>query len=63
MASRYYGARRYYKNTRDESDDGQFGAAVVLTQFNYARGYSEGGGVKVKYNNGILMHTLTFPTI
>jgi hypothetical protein len=33
-------------------DDGQFGQAVVLTQFNYARGYSEGGEVKLKYYNG-----------
>ena len=33
-------------------DDGQFGQAVVLTQFNYARGYSEGGEVKAKYVNG-----------
>ena len=33
-------------------DDGQFGSAVVLTQFNYARGYSEGGEVKAKYVNG-----------
>jgi outer membrane receptor protein involved in Fe transport len=46
------GLDAYYKNTRDEIDDGQFGAAIVLTQFNYARGYSEGGEVKVKYNNG-----------
>ena len=33
-------------------DDGQFGAAVVLTQFNYAEGYSEGGEFKLKYTNG-----------
>jgi hypothetical protein len=33
-------------------DDGQFGAAVVLTQFNYAEGYSEGGEFKLKYKNG-----------
>ena len=33
-------------------DDGQFGQAVVLTQFNYTRGYSEGGEFKLKYNNG-----------
>jgi outer membrane receptor protein involved in Fe transport len=46
------GLDAYYKNARDQIDDGQFGAAVVLTQFNYARGYSEGGEVKIKYNNG-----------
>jgi outer membrane receptor protein involved in Fe transport len=33
-------------------DDGQFGQAVVLTQFNWARGYSEGAEAKVKYQNG-----------
>ena len=33
-------------------DDGQFGSAVVLTQFNYAEGYSEGGEFKLKYTNG-----------
>jgi outer membrane receptor protein involved in Fe transport len=42
----------YYKDARDMLDDGQFGSAVVLTQFNYARGYSEGGEVKAKYVNG-----------
>jgi outer membrane receptor protein involved in Fe transport len=39
----------YYKTARDMIDDGQFGQAVVLTQFNYARGYSEGAEFKVKY--------------
>jgi outer membrane receptor protein involved in Fe transport len=42
----------YYKIARDMIDDGQFGAAVVLTQFNYAEGYSEGGEFKLKYING-----------
>ena len=42
----------YYKNARDQIDDGQFGAALVLTQFNYAYGFSEGGEFKLKYTNG-----------
>ncbi len=42
----------YYKDARDLLDDGQFGQAVVLTQFNWARGYSEGGEFKLKYKNG-----------
>jgi outer membrane receptor protein involved in Fe transport len=46
------GVDAYYKNARDMIDDGQFGSAVVLTQFNYARGYSEGGEFKLKYTNG-----------
>ncbi len=44
------GLDAYYKMARDMIDDGQFGAAVVLTQFNYARGYSEGGEFKLKYH-------------
>ena len=43
------GVDGYYKDARDLLDDGQFGAAVVLTQFNYARGYSEGGEAKARY--------------
>jgi outer membrane receptor protein involved in Fe transport len=46
------GVDAYYKNTRDQIDDGQFGAAVVLTQFNFERGFSEGGEYKLKYANG-----------
>ena len=46
------GLDAYYKMAKDMIDDGQFGAAVVLTQFNYARGYSEGGEFKLKYSNG-----------
>jgi outer membrane receptor protein involved in Fe transport len=46
------GADAYYKSTRDQIDDGQFGAAVVLTQFNFAEGFSEGGEFKLKYTNG-----------
>jgi outer membrane receptor protein involved in Fe transport len=46
------GIDAYYKMAKDMIDDGQFGAAVVLTQFNYARGYSEGGEFKIKYTDG-----------
>jgi outer membrane receptor protein involved in Fe transport len=46
------GIDAYYKIAKDMIDDGQFGQAVVLTQFNYARGYSEGGEFKLKYRNG-----------
>jgi outer membrane receptor protein involved in Fe transport len=44
----------YYKIATDLIDDGQFGQAVVLTQFNWARGYSEGVEAKAKYQNGNL---------
>ena len=46
------GIDAYYKMARNMIDDGQFGQAVVLTQFNWARGYSEGGEFKLKYRNG-----------
>src|SRR5271154_4611106 len=45
------GLMLYYKDARDLIDDGQFGQAVVLTQFNWARGYSEGGEFKLKYTH------------
>jgi outer membrane receptor protein involved in Fe transport len=42
----------YYKIATNLIDDGQFGQAVVLTQFNWARGYSEGVEAKARYQNG-----------
>jgi outer membrane receptor protein involved in Fe transport len=45
------GADAYYKIATDLLDDGQFGQAVVLTQFNYANGYSEGFELKAKYQH------------
>jgi len=46
------GVDAYYKIATDMIDDGQFGQAVILTQFNYAKGYSEGIEFKAKYQNG-----------
>jgi hypothetical protein len=43
------GADVYEKRATDQLDDGQFGQAVVLTQFNYARGYSRGMEFKLNY--------------
>ena len=45
------GADVYYKVGTDFLDDGQFGQAPMLTQFNYAQGYSEGVELKAKYQN------------
>jgi outer membrane receptor protein involved in Fe transport len=42
----------YYKQSTDTLDDGQFGQAVVLTQFNYARGFSQGAEFKINYDRG-----------
>jgi outer membrane receptor protein involved in Fe transport len=42
----------YYKRSTDTLDDGQFGQAVVLDQFNYARGFSRGAEFKISYTLG-----------
>jgi outer membrane receptor protein involved in Fe transport len=42
----------YYKRSTDTLDDGQFGQAVVLNEFNYARGFSRGAEFKVNYSRG-----------
>jgi outer membrane receptor protein involved in Fe transport len=46
------GADVYYKRSTDTLDDGQFGQAVVLTQFNYAEGFSRGAELKLNYQHG-----------
>jgi hypothetical protein len=40
----------YYKRSTDTLDDGQFGQAVVLDQFNYAHGFSQGAEFKIDYD-------------
>jgi outer membrane receptor protein involved in Fe transport len=42
----------YYKRSTDTLDDGQFGQAVVLNQFNYADGFSRGAELKISYYEG-----------
>jgi outer membrane receptor protein involved in Fe transport len=42
----------YYKLARDLLDDGQFGAAYVLSGFNYERGENVGVELKATYKNG-----------
>jgi outer membrane receptor protein involved in Fe transport len=42
----------YYKIARDLLDDGQFGAAYVLSGFNYERGENIGVELTTKYVNG-----------
>ncbi|MGA3156591.1 MAG: TonB-dependent receptor, partial [Steroidobacteraceae bacterium] len=46
------GLDAYYKRSTDTLDDGQFGQAVVLDQFNYADGFSRGGEFKINYSAG-----------
>jgi outer membrane receptor protein involved in Fe transport len=46
------GLDAYYKAARDMIDDGQFGAAYVLTAFNFDRGTNVGIELKSSYTNG-----------
>jgi outer membrane receptor protein involved in Fe transport len=46
------GVDAYYKIATDLLDNGLFGQALVLSAFNYARGYNEGVEFKAKYNSG-----------
>lgn len=46
------GVDGYYKIGRDLLDDGQFGAAYVLSGFNYDRGENVGVELKSTYRNG-----------
>ena len=48
------GVDAYYKIAQDLIDNGQFGQALVLSAFNYARGYNEGIEFKAKYTSGNL---------
>lgn len=46
------GIDAYYKSARDLLDDGQFGAAYVLTAFNYAKADNVGVEFKTSYTEG-----------
>ncbi|MBR0870417.1 TonB-dependent receptor [Bradyrhizobium tropiciagri] len=45
------GMDAYYKIATDLLDDGQFGAAYVLTAFNYAKGTNEGVELTARYDH------------
>lgn len=46
------GVDAYYKTARNLLDDGQFGAAYVLTAFNYDKAYNAGVEFKANYVDG-----------
>ena len=46
------GLDAYYKDVRHLLDEGQFGAPIILTPFNYARGYIRGVELSSAYVNG-----------
>jgi outer membrane receptor protein involved in Fe transport len=46
------GIDAYYKIARDLIDNGNFGQALVLSAFNYAKGVTEGVELSAKFNSG-----------
>jgi outer membrane receptor protein involved in Fe transport len=42
----------YYKLARNLIDEGQFGAPVILTAFNYAKAYVAGAVLTISYDQG-----------
>jgi outer membrane receptor protein involved in Fe transport len=46
------GIDAYYKYSRNLLDEGQFGAPVILTPFNYHVGYNKGVELTTSYGNG-----------
>jgi len=46
------GLDAYYKIANDLIDNGNFGQALVLSAFNYAKGYNEGVELKGKFTSG-----------
>jgi outer membrane receptor protein involved in Fe transport len=46
------GVDAYYKIAQDLIDNGQFGQALVLSAFNYEKGYNEGIEFHSKFNSG-----------
>jgi outer membrane receptor protein involved in Fe transport len=46
------GLDAYYKKARNLLDEGQFGAPIILTPFNYREGYAKGVEFSVNYAHG-----------
>jgi outer membrane receptor protein involved in Fe transport len=46
------GLDAYYKISRDPLDDGQFGAALILSGFNYDKAYNSGVELSANYKDG-----------
>lgn len=49
-----FGLDAYYKQSKNLVDEGQFGAPIILTAFNYARGEQSGIEATVSYDRGPL---------
>jgi outer membrane receptor for ferrienterochelin and colicins len=48
------GIDAYYKQAKNLVDEGQFGAPIILTPFNYAEGYAKGVELSATYVHGAL---------
>jgi outer membrane receptor protein involved in Fe transport len=48
------GVDAYYKQAKNLIDEGQFGAPIILTPFNYAKGYAKGIEFSANYTKGPL---------
>jgi outer membrane receptor protein involved in Fe transport len=48
------GLDAYYKEAKNLVDEGQFGAPIILTPFNYAKGYAQGVELSANYAKGPL---------
>ncbi|MFL5296442.1 MAG: TonB-dependent receptor [Phenylobacterium sp.] len=48
------GADAYYKRAKNLVDEGQFGAPIILTPFNYREGYAKGVEFSANYTQGPL---------
>jgi outer membrane receptor protein involved in Fe transport len=46
------GLDSFYKESKNLIDEGQFGAPIILTPFNYAQGRQYGGELTINYTNG-----------
>jgi outer membrane receptor protein involved in Fe transport len=53
-ASAEFGVDAYYKIAKDLLDDGNFGQALVLNAFNYAKGINEGVEFSAKFHSSYL---------
>ncbi len=52
------GVDGYYKTDKNLVDEGQFGAPIILTPFNYAKGYQKGVEVTTSYSHaGLTAYT------
>lgn len=54
------GIDAYYKDIKNLIDEGQFGQALILTPFNYAKGYAEGVELSTTYTQGAWSGYLNF---